>query len=57
MKQVDNHREEHEKVIEELDGDGGWVDTHHFAGKQNCEVAGLGILGSPIADSYYIIEN
>ncbi|KAK2151720.1 hypothetical protein LSH36_353g01064 [Paralvinella palmiformis] len=31
VKQVDSHQEEHEKVIEEEDGEGGWVDTHHFA--------------------------
>ena len=28
---MDNHQEEQEKVIEEDDQDGGWVDTHHFA--------------------------
>ena len=33
VKQVDSHQEEHEKVIEEDDGEGGWVDTHHFASK------------------------
>ena len=33
MKQVDSHQEEHEKIIEEEDGEGGWVDTHHFASK------------------------
>ena len=33
MKQVDNHQVEQEKVIEETDEDGGWVDTHHFSGK------------------------
>lgn len=32
VKQMDNHQEEQEKVIEEEDEDGGWVDTHHFAG-------------------------
>ncbi|XP_033760193.1 ubiquitin-like-conjugating enzyme ATG3 [Pecten maximus] len=31
VKQVDNHQEDQEKVIEE-DEDGGWVDTHHFPG-------------------------
>ncbi|KAL3847399.1 hypothetical protein ACJMK2_018314 [Sinanodonta woodiana] len=30
VKQVDNHQEEQEKVIEVDDEDGGWVDTHHF---------------------------
>lgn len=30
VKQVDNHQEDQEKVIE-VDDDGGWVDTHHFA--------------------------
>ena len=29
---MDNHQEEQEKVIEENDEDGGWVDTHHYAG-------------------------
>ena len=32
VKQVDNHQEEQEKVIEETDEDGGWVDTHHYPG-------------------------
>jgi len=33
VKQVDSHQENFEKVIEmEGDEDGGWVDTHHFAG-------------------------
>ena len=32
VKQVDNHQEEQEKLIE-VDDDGGWVDTHHYAGK------------------------
>ena len=32
VKQVDNHQVEQEKVIEETDEDGGWVDTHHFSG-------------------------
>ncbi|XP_074657707.1 ubiquitin-like-conjugating enzyme ATG3 [Tubulanus polymorphus] len=31
VKQVDSHQEEFEKVIDEDDGEGGWVDTHHFA--------------------------
>ncbi|CAL1541947.1 unnamed protein product [Lymnaea stagnalis] len=31
VKQMDNHQEEQEKVIEEEDEDGGWVDTHHYA--------------------------
>lgn len=31
VKQMDSHQEEQEKVIEEEDQDGGWVDTHHFA--------------------------
>ena len=31
---MDSHSEEQEKVIEmEGDDDGGWVDTHHFAGE------------------------
>lgn len=30
LKQVDNHQENFEKLVEEGD-DGGWVDTHHFA--------------------------
>jgi len=35
VKQVDSHQENFEKVIEvEGDEDGGWVDTHHFAGKR-----------------------
>jgi len=34
VKQVDSHQENFEKVIEvEGDDDGGWVDTHHFAGR------------------------
>lgn len=33
VKQMDSHQENFEKVIEvEGDDDGGWVDTHHFAG-------------------------
>ena len=33
VKQMDSHQENFEKVIEvEGDEDGGWVDTHHFAG-------------------------
>lgn len=31
VKQVDVHQEEFEKVVDEEDGDGGWVDTHHYA--------------------------
>ena len=30
VKQMDTHQEDQEKVIEEDDQDGGWVDTHHF---------------------------
>jgi len=34
VKQMDSHQENFEKVIEtEDDEDGGWVDTHHFAGR------------------------
>ena len=33
VKQVDTHQEEQEKLIEVDDEDGGWVDTHHYAGK------------------------
>ena len=29
---MDSHEEKHERVIEEEDEDGGWVDTHHYAG-------------------------
>ncbi|GAB1605464.1 ubiquitin-like-conjugating enzyme ATG3 [Argonauta hians] len=31
VKQVDNHSEEIEKILDEDDDDGGWVDTHHYA--------------------------
>lgn len=31
VKQMDSHQEEHERIIEETDEDGGWVDTHHYA--------------------------
>ena len=32
---MDSHQENFEKVIEvDGDEDGGWVDTHHFAGKR-----------------------
>ncbi|KAL8559230.1 E2-like enzyme [Nucella lapillus] len=31
VKQMDTHQEDQEKVIEENDQDGGWVDTHHYA--------------------------
>ncbi|XP_059163057.1 ubiquitin-like-conjugating enzyme ATG3 [Physella acuta] len=31
VKQMDTHQEEQEKVIEEEDEDGGWVDTHHYS--------------------------
>lgn len=30
MKQIDIHHQENEKIIEEDDEDGGWVDTHHL---------------------------
>ena len=30
VKQVDNHHESQEKVIEDAEGDEGWVDTHHY---------------------------
>ena len=30
---MDSHEEKNEKVIEEEDGDGGWVDTHHYSSK------------------------
>ncbi|KAK4475375.1 hypothetical protein MN116_002437 [Schistosoma mekongi] len=33
VKQMTDHNEEFEKVLEEEDGDGGWVDTHHYATK------------------------
>ncbi|CAH8632860.1 unnamed protein product [Heterobilharzia americana] len=33
VKQMEDHSEEFEKVLEEEDGDGGWVDTHHYATK------------------------
>jgi len=35
VKQMDNHQEDQEKVIEEQDNDGGWVDTHHFSTDQS----------------------
>ena len=28
------YQEENEAIIDEEDGDGGWVDTHHFAGNK-----------------------
>jgi len=31
IKQVDSHSENQEKVIEDEDGEGGWVDTHHYS--------------------------
>ena len=33
VKQIYTHKDEQEKIIEEEDGDGGWVDTHHYAGE------------------------
>ncbi len=30
---MDSHEEKNELVIEEDDEDGGWVDTHHYAGR------------------------
>lgn len=39
VKQVYTHQEEQEKVIEEEDGDGGWVDTHHYAGTSQLQDA------------------
>lgn len=30
---MDTHQEDQEKVIEEEDEDGGWVDTHHYSRK------------------------
>nr|CAX76603.1 autophagy-related protein 3 [Schistosoma japonicum] len=33
VKQMADHHEEFEKVLEEEDGDGGWADTHHYATK------------------------
>ena len=38
VKHVDSHQEEFEKIVNEEDGDGGWVDTHHFAGRWHCSV-------------------
>lgn len=35
VKQMDTHQEDQEKVIEEEDEDGGWVDTHHFTSDQS----------------------
>jgi len=29
---MDNHQDDYEKMVEEDgDGEGGWLDTHHFA--------------------------
>ncbi len=39
VKQMDSHEEKNECVIEEEDGDGGWVDTHHYADKSVTQVA------------------
>ena len=36
---MDSHEEKNECVIEEEDGDGGWVDTHHYADKSVTQVA------------------
>lgn len=42
VKQVDNHQEDQEKVIEEEnDADGGWVDTHHYAGNIICKLSSI----------------
>ncbi|KAK3780536.1 hypothetical protein RRG08_032011 [Elysia crispata] len=35
VKQMDTHQEDQEKIIEEEDEDGGWVDTHHFTSDQS----------------------
>ncbi|CAH8680752.1 unnamed protein product [Schistosoma rodhaini] len=35
VKQMADHNEEFEEVLEEEDGDGGWVDTHHYATKND----------------------
>lgn len=43
VKQMDTHQEEQEKVIEEEDADGGWVDTHHFATSENMNTLQDGI--------------
>lgn len=42
VKQVDNHSEEQELIIEEGDGDGGWVDTHHYEPGATAEAAAAG---------------
>lgn len=52
VKQVDNHQEEQEKVLEENDEDGGWVDTHHYAGRLHGRIADTCIL----KDSRYLNE-
>ena len=39
VKQIYTHKDEQEKIIEEEDGDGGWVDTHHYAGGWTCITA------------------
>lgn len=43
VKQMDTHQEEQEKVIEENDQDGGWVDTHHYAPSETVTTVQEGI--------------
>ncbi|TPP67727.1 ubiquitin -conjugating enzyme ATG3 [Fasciola gigantica] len=40
VRQVDNHNEELEKVIDDEEIGGGWVDTHHYASQsgENCYI-------------------
>ncbi|XP_067948209.1 ubiquitin-like-conjugating enzyme ATG3 [Watersipora subatra] len=39
VKQMDTHTDSQEKVIDEDDKDGGWVDTHHFVDTEKQELA------------------
>ncbi|CAD5121583.1 DgyrCDS10081 [Dimorphilus gyrociliatus] len=38
VKQIENHQSENERIIEEDDEDGGWVDTHHLS--DSSDIAG-----------------
>ena len=38
VKQVDTHTDSLEKIIDEDDKDGGWVDTHHYGTSEKSDI-------------------
>ena len=35
---MDTHTDSQEKIIDEDDKDGGWVDTHHYGGTEKTDI-------------------